>query len=348
LERRQFLKIAACGAAGAALGLPRLAPGRAADLAECHWAWTRPPADADEAALRTHFASFAAAGVSRLILPPPSAGAARAARAEGLELHAWWWTLCRGDADLLRDHPDWYVVSREGKSSADHPPYVGYYHFLCPTREEVRAFLRGQVAATLQDDALAGLSLDYIRFPDVILPRALWAKYGLVQDEELPPYDFCYCPACRAAFRAEAGIDPLELPDPPADRAWRRFRWNAVTRLVNELAEVVRGQGRVVTASVFPTPAIARRLVRQDWPAWNLDAVLPMVYHGFYEEPVAWIRDAVAEGVAALPASRPLYAGLYLPDLSDEAAFAQAVAAARAGGARGVALFGGVRPVPAR
>jgi uncharacterized lipoprotein YddW (UPF0748 family) len=348
VNRRGFLKTAVCGAAGAALGLPLPTPAATAAAREIHWAWTRLPTDADESALRTQLAAFAAAGVSRLVLPPPSPAAARLARAEGLDLHAWFWTLCRGGEALLQDHPDWYVVSRDGKSAADQPPYVGYYHFLCPTREEVRAHLRAEVAATLQNDALAGLSLDYIRFPDVILPRALWAKYGLVQHEELPPYDFCYCKACRAAFRAESGIDPLELPDPPADEAWRRFRWNAVTRLVNELAEVVHGHGRTVTASVFPTPAVARRLVRQDWPAWNLDAVLPMVYHGFYEEPIGWIAHAVREGVAALPPGRPLYAGLYLPDLPDDAAFAEAVAAARAGGAQGVALFGGVRTVPGR
>lgn len=348
MDRRRFLHLMALGAAGAPLVLRGAARAAATAAPPVHWAWTRLPADADDDAIAAHFASFAAAGVSRLIMPPPPADAGRLARRAGLELHAWWWTLCRGGEALLRDHPDWYVVSREGKSSADHPPYVGYYHFLCPTREEVRAHLRAEVAATLQNDALAGLSLDYIRFPDVILPRALWAKYGLVQHEELPAYDFCYCKACRAAFRAEAGVDPLELPDPPADEAWRRFRWNAVTRLVNELAEVVHGHGRTVTASVFPTPAIARRLVRQDWPAWNLDAVLPMVYHGFYEEPIGWIETAVAEGAAALPAGRPLYAGLYLPDLPDDAAFAEAVAAARAGGAQGVALFGGVRTVPGR
>jgi hypothetical protein len=58
---------------------------------------------------------------------------------------------------------------------------------------------------------------------------------------------------------------------------------------------------------------------------------------------VAWIEPAVREGVTALDGARPLYAGLYLPQIEDDAAFDAAVAAARSGGASGVALFGGVR-----
>src|SRR5258707_1360485 len=40
-----------------------------------------------------------------------------------------------------------------------------------------------------------------------------------------------------------------------------------------------------------------------------------MVYHSFHNEKPEWIERAVKEGVTALPADRPLYAGLYLPDL---------------------------------
>ena len=126
-------------------------------------------------------------------------------------------------------------------------------------------------------------------------------------------------------------------------KAWRRFRWDAVSGVVADLAAEVSAAGRQATAAVFPSPSIARRLVRQDWAGWPLDAVLPMVYHSFYDEGVDWIEPTVREGVAALPAHRPLYAGLYLPALADERDFAAAVDGALAGGARGVALFGGVR-----
>ncbi len=71
-----------------------------------------------------------------------------------------------------------------------------------------------------------------------------------------------------------------------------------------------------------------------------------MTYHSFYNEKPEWIERAVKEGVDALPAHRPLYAGLYLPDLHGED-FDRAVQFAMAGGAKGVSLFGGLRTVSA-
>jgi hypothetical protein len=352
VKRRKFLQLMGAGSLAlsplATDALVRVGRVLAADSGSQyhHWAWAHARADEPREDWQRRFAELRAAGVGSLLLGGATAEACRLAAAEGLTTHAWTWTLCRGGADLLENHPEWYVVSREGKSACDHPPYVPYYHFLCPSRPEVRAYLRGEMARIAATEGLAGVHLDYVRFPDVILPRDLWEKYDLVQDQELPPFDFCYCEVCREKFEAARGVDPLDLPDPPADEAWRRFRWDAVSALVAELVEEVHGAGKQITAAVFPSPSIARRLVRQDWAHWQLDAVLPMVYHSFYREDVAWIEATVREGVRALPAGRPLYAGLYLPELREPGRFEAAVEHALAGGARGVALFGGVKKVP--
>jgi hypothetical protein len=116
------------------------------------------------------------------------------------------------------------------------------------------------------------------------------------------------------------------------------------------------GVGKPITAAVFPTPTIARRLVRQAWDEWPVDAVFPMLYHSFYEEGLDWIGTGVREGLAALagpttgasptqgdpgsgrPSRRKLFAGLYLPSLSDEDRI-QAVEIARDAGAQGVSFF---------
>ena len=347
MDRRSFLHMLGLGSLVAlptGTGLASSSP----PPEERHWTWTRRLPDETPVELGRRFGEFRAAGVDSVVFGGPDDEVCALAAAEGLDVHAWWWALCRRDEVLMNEHADWYAVSREGHSTHDTPPYVPYYRFLCPTRPEVRRYLRDRMEETLALDGLAGVCLDYIRYPDVILPRALWEKYDLVQHEELPPFDFCYCDVCREAFRALEGVDPLELSDPAADSAWRRFRWDSVTRLVNELAAVVRSRGRMISASVFPSPSVARRLVRQDWPSWDLDAVLPMVYHSFYDEPVDWIEPTVAEGVGALPPSRPLYAALYLPALKEEGEFERAVARARSGGARGIALFGGVKAIPPR
>jgi len=145
---------------------------------------------------------------------------------------------------------------------------------------------------------------------------------------------------CREQFAAVDGRDPLAISDPPADEAWRRFRWESVTGAVRGLSEAVRRHGKPITAAVFPTPAIARTLVRQAWDEWPLDRFFPMLYQGFYLEEIAWIGDGLREGIAAMGGrdGTPLCAGLYLPSLHP-AQLAQAVETARTAGAAGVSLF---------
>jgi hypothetical protein len=242
-------------------------------------------------------------------------------------------------------HPEWYAVSRSGKSTADQPPYVDYYKFLCPSREPVREYLAGLVGELSSVPGLGSVHLDYIRYPDVILPVALWPKYNLVQDKEYPDFDFCYCVVCRERFHAQSGVDPRALDDPPAHQAWLQYRYDTITAMVKQLAAIVHANGTRVTAAVFPSPSIAKTLVRQDWTRWDVDAVLPMLYHGFYNEPVEWIERATREGVDALGGRIPLYGGLYLPDLSP-ADLARAAEATLAGGARGVSLFEAHMPTP--
>lgn len=349
MNRRSFVhKI---GLATAGLAGPG-APGRvrAADRSPVpstpkHWIWTGVDERSTPDQQKRRFESYRDSGIQAVLFSGVNDQVFALAKAQGLETHAWTWILCRGDKDLLDRHPDWYGVSRLGDSAAKKPPYVDYYHFLCPSREEVGDHLARLLANLADTPNLDGVHLDYIRYPDVILPVALWKRYNLIQNEELPQFDFCYCAVCRAAFKKQSGVDPLELPNPPADAAWRQYRYDRVTRLVNRLADVVHQKGKQITAAVFPTPAIARKLVRQDWTRWNLDALLPMVYHSFYNEKIDWIERAVSEGVTALPPNRPLYAGLHLPDLKTEAEFDQAVGCALAGGAQGVSLFGGLRRI---
>ncbi|MDE2803931.1 MAG: hypothetical protein OXN18_02175 [Gemmatimonadota bacterium] len=113
-----------------------------------------------------------------------------------------------------------------------------------------------------------------------------------------------------------------------------------MTGAVRGLSEAVHRHGKPISAAVFPTPTIARALVRQAWDEWPLDRFFPMLYQGFYLEDIAWIGDGVREGIAAMGGrdGKPLCAGLYLPSL-DPAQLAQAVETARTAGAEGVSLF---------
>ena len=343
MKRREFVERA--GAAAAALSVAPAAPLLGAACPDSmpplkNWTWVHGGGEAAARAWRQRFARIRAARIHGVLVGGGDIGMlSAAAHGEGLEFQRWIWVLNRNADDWAKEnHPEWFMVNRNGQSSLEKPPYVGYYQWVCPTRQPVREYLRGIVDEIASDPAINGVHLDYIRYPDVILPVGLWKKYDLVQDREYPQFDFCYCDVCRAMFREQTGIDPLDLPDPTQDVAWREFRWNAVTGLVRELAAAVHARGKPISAAVFPTPAIARKLVRQAWDEWPLDAFFPMLYHEFYEEDLAWIGAATREGVSALDPGTPLYSGLYLPSLPSRK-LGEAVRIAGRAGAAGVSLF---------
>ena len=344
MKRREFVE----RAGKAAVGLGVLST---SSLTACHeaeeqpqqtrsWTWVHGGRERSAPEWRAAFARIREAGISSVLVGGGDTTVlSEAAHGTGLEFHRWTWILNRsGDSWAKENHPEWYTVSRNGTSTLEEPPYVGYYQWLCPTREAVREYLRGVVAQIAADPTVDGVHLDYIRHSDVILPVGLWEKYDLVQDREYPEFDFCYCEVCRETFARQTGKDPLELPDPAGDREWREFRWNSVTGLVRDLAESVHAHSKPITAAVFPTPALARRLVRQAWDRWPLDAFFPMIYHEFYEEDVSWVASATAAGVTVLPEGTPLYAGLYLPSLVP-GELGEAVRFASGAGAAGVSLF---------
>ena len=183
-----------------------------------HWAWMKSEIR-DVDAWRRELAGLKAAGFDAVLMTGTADSYGRHAplvRQEGLELHAWMFTMMRGEN--VTAHPEWYAVSRSGVSTAVKPPYVDYYKFMCPSRAEVRAYLRGVVRELASVDGLSSIHLDYIRYPDVILPVALWPKYNLVQDREYPDFDFCYCSVCRQEFERRNGVDPMRIPDPHRQR----------------------------------------------------------------------------------------------------------------------------------
>lgn len=349
-NRRDFLKIAAYSGAGLSLpgGIPAMrGEGRSheamprTETKMKYWVWTDIDGAATDAARKAKYQSLKSHGIDGVFLGGGVNDREFAIVKEcGLELHTWMWTTNRGDNWVRENHPDWYQVSRSGKSCFDKPPYVDYYRWLSPVIPGVQSYLEDKVAELARHEAVSGVHLDYVRYPDVILPRGLWAHYGLDQTEELPDYDFCYSEHTRAAFKRHCGRDPLEIADPSHDTEWLHFRYDSVTNLVRKLAKVAHGHGKKITAAVFPTPRLARKICRQDWDKWPLDAACPMIYHGFYLEPVEWIGDMVLENIQT---SRiPILAGLYMPDFHSPAEFAKGLKLIRAKGGSGVSLFGGV------
>ena len=344
-NRRKFLKEGMLASLSVAL-LPGLS--QAGELISQkknklkHWVWTNPDLKATPAELAVRYKQYYEAGIRGIFFEHDSEKHFRAAKAQNLEAHYWIWTMNRGEKSLLESHPEWYAKNRKGESCATHPPYVDYYRWLCPSKEEVRQYLEGVYAAALKKEYVDGIHLDYVRYSDVILPVNLWADYKLVQTTEAPEFDYCYCETCQAKYKKESGITLSEVEYPEASPSWRQFRYQQVNQVVERLTTLAAAHKKPITAAVFPTPDIARRNVKQDWVNWNISGVCPMIYHGFYKENVSWIGTAVAEGVKALQGKCPLYAGLYLPDFKNNEELTQGISNAIANGAAGVSLFGEV------
>jgi uncharacterized lipoprotein YddW (UPF0748 family) len=189
----------------------------------------------------------------------------------------------------------------------------------------------------MQVEGLASIHLDYVRYVDVILGADLQPKYNLVQDKEMPEYDYGYHPIARKQFKELFGVDPMDMEHPELSTEWRQFRLNAITTLVNEIAEEVHAQDQHLSAAVFPFPEMSRQMVRQAWDDWNLDYVFPMIYHNFYRESNSWIGFATEQGLRDV--NYPLYTGLYMPGFASVEDFKMAIQLAKEKGASGVCLF---------
>ena len=279
------------------------------------YAWTGGPGQATDQELRTEFEDLKDKGIDGLMYngghnPETYKRVGALVKEAGMEFHTWIPTMVQGKNPKI--DTSLYAVNRKGESAFEKPAYVDHYKFLCPNKEGTYDFLADLYGSIAAVDEVDGIHLDFIRFPDVILARGLWEKYGLVMDQEFPEYDYCYCDQCTSDFKEKYGIDIKEVEDPSQVQEWKQFRYDLITNLVGRLSKVVHGKGKVINAAVFPGPSIAKKLVRQEWDKWDLDAVYPMNYNDFYLEGPEWLAPITKEEVAAVNGEKPIYSGLFI------------------------------------
>lgn len=259
------------------------------------------------------------------------------ANKHNIAVHAWMWTLNRPNDTIANKHPDWYAVNRNGDNSLEYRAYVDYYQWLSPFHPEARAYIKKNAQELLAIEGLASVHLDYVRYVDVILGADLQPKYGLVQDHEMPEYDYGYHPIAREGFKEIFSIDPITMEHPELSAEWRQYRLNAVTSLVNEIAAMAHQKEVKLTAAVFPFPEMSRQMVRQAWNDWDLDIAFPMLYQNFYKQNINWIGFATEQGVQSV--DFPIIAGLYSPALKTPGDLEEAIRLTKEKGAQGVSIF---------
>ena len=308
------------------------------------WTWLSAKSDWTDSTYQSRFKQLAENGINAVLIntgtdPKELTRLTPLAAEAGLEVHAWIMAMNRPGDTVALQHPDWYAVSREGKSCFDTRPYVGYYQWMCPTRPESRGHVLTLVKGLAEVPGVASVHLDYIRYSDVFLPIGLLPKYDLVQNEELPEFDFCYCDQCIEKFEGIHHKNPRKMEHPELDLEWRQFRLNQVKAVVDDAYKIAHDHDKILTAAVFPYPEMAAQMVRQRWDKWNIDMVLPMIYHNFYNEELDWIGFATRQGVEDLSARETeLHTGLFIPSIPADQ-LKEALEQAKSNGAKGVALF---------
>ncbi len=288
------------------------------------YAWSSGPGSATDEELKANFMNLKTKGIDVLLYNGGQnydtyKRVGKIAKAEGLGFHAWIPTMKQNLQEEL--NPEWYAVNRKGESAYDKPAYVSNYHFLCPSLPGVKDYLIDMYSKIADLKEVDGIHLDYIRFPDVILAPGLWEKYGLVMDKEYPSYDYCYCDTCTSNFKAQSGIDITDVKDPSQVQEWKQFRYNLITNIVSILTDVAHRRGKQINAAVFPGPnSIAKKIVRQEWDKWSIDAFFPMNYNDFYLEDAKWIGTVTKEAVTAIKNNKPVISGLFIcPDPAKKA-----------------------------
>lgn len=198
----------------------------------------------------------------------PLAAAIRAARRNGVRIHAWantmpgWNQREAPPADsnqLYARRRSWFMTDEQGRAMKPN----GFYACLEPGLPEVQdhlAMLFGRLAADYEID---GVHLDYVRYPTA----------------DDAGKEYWYHPRVVEAFRKETGKAPAE--DPAAYSAFRRRQVSMVVAHIRQALMKAR-PGLELSAAVLADMDKATEKAAQEpleWLRLNLvDAVAPMAY----------------------------------------------------------------------
>jgi uncharacterized lipoprotein YddW (UPF0748 family) len=264
----------------------------------------------------------------------PLQTAVNSARQRGIRLHAYMNVLPgwrgavsppRPAGQLWTAHPDWFMVDSLGQRMR---PTGGWYAFLNPALPEVRRHL-AQLAAELARYDLAGLHLDYVRFPYDYKDVA-HENYPGASPEELKKHsDFSYDRFSLEAARKQRGQD------------WNAFRRASVSQIVADLRQTFksrRGSPCVISSSVLADFDTGYHTAFQDSRRWvkeeYVDWLVPMNYNApLFDERLKKMHKALGRRATG----GQLVVGIDCK--ADPREINRQVEAVRKAGCRGFALF---------
>ncbi|MFN2341078.1 MAG: glycoside hydrolase family 10 protein [Halanaerobium sp.] len=215
------------------------------------------------------------------------------AQVRNMEVHPWVWVFNENTSGspgrILTKNPEWANINKDGE-------IVSYHNssWLSPARDDVKEFLQQRYIYLVENYDLAGINLDYIRFPE---------EYR---------GSFGYDQVSVQKFKEKYKLDPFQIESGSSEFSlWNQYRENLVTEMVRETSEKLRriDPNLFISADVIPGREEARYRALQNWSHWlregYLDFVLPMTYtENLFSELSSWIEEDRKQ------ISAPLYAGV--------------------------------------
>lgn len=236
----------------------------------------------------------------------------------GLEVHAWNCVFAEGPhSNLMEQHPEAVGVDRNGKPTDD--IFFDTSGWACPVRPESQAYELAIYQEMIDNYDIAAVHIDYIRYKDETL---------------------CYCDYCRAAFKGEFGVDPVEIDFEHVNWSdWTEWRVAQITRFAAKVRERASAAGKTVSAGVFADYPNCVWGVGQDWEDWGrrglVDVMMPMNYTASASIAAKRTRNHVH----ALAGSCPLWEGLYLRKATTTAMLVEQIERVLEAGAQGIVTF---------
>jgi uncharacterized lipoprotein YddW (UPF0748 family) len=244
-----------------------------------------------------------------------------AAKPHGIQVHVW--KVCWN----LAGTPPAFLAALRGAGRCQVDRKGAQIDWLCPSNEENFALERDALLEVVKNYPVAGVHLDYIRYPDL---------------------ESCFCPTCRAGFEKRMGARVAAWPDDVLKgklRAqFRQYRRDTITRLVRSVATHARTlrPGIKISAAVFADYDACHEEVAQDWRYWIdeklLDMVCPMDYTPSRARFETDLRRQLAWAQGKTPVVPGLGPSVYPEELTPERLLWMLDDARRAG-AGGFSLF---------
>ena len=260
--------------------------------------------------------------------------AADSAKKYGIRLHAYMNVLpgWRGIQDPPRSagqnwtaHPEWFMVDSLGQRMR---PTSGWYSFLNPALPDVRQHLT-QLVGELAHYDIAGLHLDYIRFP--------------YDYKDVAPQLYPKASPAEIAKRADFSYDRFSMEQVRTRYKgnWGVFRRDAVSQVVAALRQTFkaqRGPQCIVSSSVLADFDKGYSSAFQDSRRWAkeqyVDWLVPMNYNPqLFDERLGKMRKSLGRSAT----SEQLVVGIDCK--ATPAEIRRQISAVRKAGCRGYALF---------